>query len=308
MKRNLQLAKLADFNIPSNGKKYQKTTNVYDFDEISFLKWFDDLETTFQDCKSLYMLNETYIDKILETRIVCLGNYSLVKACNITNPFWVLSKNLALLKIPHETKCECNQIPRNTRRIGDYHDEVHCKKNAKKEANEWFAKMTKKCNNVEGDILYLDSDSMFTTQTLIAKKVKGTKYAVNFDEFIINEMLKTKLEVIPQFGTILQLITDFTSSLKSVWFDYCGRFDGCTVCKPKFDIKQLFKSNRLTYKSILGFTFTIRDFKAGTFQSKRQRIMTWIQRCAQKYGYELKRIKTLYYNSMFFVLYNCIKK
>jgi hypothetical protein len=305
MKRNLQLTKLADFNKP--GKKHHPDND--DFEADSFLEWFDDSEIkiSLTDCKSTYMFGKTYIEKIVETRIVCLGNYSLVKACNIVHPFWVLSYKLESWT-SHDKQCECNQIPPNTKRLGDYHDEILCSKNPKIEANKSFAKNINK--RAKGDILYLDSDTMFTTKMLIAKKVMGTKYPVNFDEYVVNDMLRTNsnLDVIPQFGTMSQLITDFSSRLKAVWFDYCGRFDGSKVCNPKSDILQLFQSNRLTNRSTLGFTFTLRDYTPGSFKKKRQNIMKWIQGCAKQHNYHLTKIKMLVYHSMLFVLYHCEKK
>jgi hypothetical protein len=339
-KRNLQLAKLADFNKPGlkYRKRYQRTnlqilnldenTNEFDplsnndakseldLDENSFLEWFDDIDTTQssskstsdeQECKGAYMLDKTYVDKILETRIVCLGNYSLVKACNIVHPFWVLSGRLKLSQ-PHKRKCECNQIPKNSKRIGEFYDDVHCETKSKKAANDLFAKRTF-LNNFEGDILYLDSDSMFTTKMLVAKQVSGPKHVVNYDPWVINQLLKTnyRMDVIPQFGTMLQLITNFSTPLKAVWFDYCGRFSGSEVCHPPSDIEKLFESNRLTNMSILAFTFTLRDFKRGKFASKGQKIVKNIRECAKKYSYQLSKIKPLRYNAMFFMICNCDK-
>jgi hypothetical protein len=339
-KRNLQLAKLADFNRPGLKcrKRYQRTNlqiinldedenldevkihqlsnALSELDEKSFLDWFDDVETPLKEtsedcyvvCKATYMFEKTYVEKILDTRIVCLGNYSLVKACNIVNPFWVLSYQLESWE-PHERKCECNQIPKDSKRLGDFYDDIHCETNSKKAANELFAKRTLS-NKFEGEILYLDSDTMFTTRTLIKKQVTGAKHVVNYDPSVVNTMLRTnsRVDVIPEFGTMLQLITDFSTPLKAVWFDYCGYFSGSKVCHPPTDILQLFKSNRLTTTSILAFTFTLRDFKPGKFASKGQKIVINIRVCAKKHGYRLSNIKSLRYSAMFFMICNCDKK
>lgn len=301
-KRNLQLAKLADFN--QAPRKITKQTNQEVVYKAPVHKApVDNIDS----CESCYMLGEnTFVEKIVETRIVCLGNYSLVKPCGFNRTFWVLSSKLKWQK-PHGTKCRnCNGFVLNSRRLGEFQDSIHCKKRGKQDANDAFATQVRNLGSSNDGILYLDSDSMFTTKTLLQNNVSGPKYPVNYDENTVNAWLahnKHRDEVVPQFGTIGQLITDFSYSLKGVWFDYCGRFDGCKVCEPKDDIRHLFLSDRLTQTAVVGFTFALHDYLTGTSRQKTQRITTWIRSCAKQHGYHLTRLSRACYHSMLFLLY-----
>lgn len=284
------------------------STYSFEFDSCVYTISYAKIQAE-NNCECLYYVDEkSYIEKIIETRIVCLGNYSLVQGCHIAKPYWILSNNIKVGK-PHGNKCRvANQVP-IFQRLTDFQDAIHSHKSPKQAANLLFAQESKKLNS-NGSILYLDSDTGYTTKTLIENNVLGKKYPTNFDEFVVNAMLQanTYEDVSPQFGTMLQLITDFSYPLKAVWFDYCGTFNGSEVCKPKKDISKLFESNRLTSTSILGFTFTLRDYKPGAFKEKSQRIKTWTVRCAKKKNYKLTKITCQVYGSMMFLLYSCNKK
>jgi hypothetical protein len=166
-----------------------------------------------------------------------------------------------------------------------------------------------------GDLLYLDANSMLTTNTLIKYDISGSKIPVNFNCAIVNTMLQTNFDnVYPFFGTLQQAMEFHNSkkSLRAVWFDYCGTFDGNRnsekrqLCAKK-DIRLLFQHSLMANQSVFAITFSLRDARLGkTWKQQRIRIEAFIRYTSFSRGYKVKRVaKMFYYPSMLFLVYSC---